>query len=381
MSHAAPDRPLTIDSYGGLDGLASIEGEWRALLERIPATRFYHQPGWHRSFLTALLGPRQTLLFHVVRAAGTAVAIVPLVTGTSRRWGMRVRDLSLPVHLHPPIADILLAPGTPRGRAVAAVERGLRASGARWDTLRFRSVPAGSVLFRATPFQSWRSLLTQAGTSDHIRCDQSFDRIAEGFSRRLRNSLAQGHKRLAREPGEARFAVIDDVAGLRRDFAAFLELEASGWKGHAGSAVAQHPRLVRFYESVMAEFAPTRSVLLASLRLGERPVAMQFCLRDPDVLHVVKIAYDESLARLAPGNLLMEHTLRHAASEAARFVEIGDPAFSADWQPVRVPKFDLHVFNRTPVGMALLGGARLKRWGRRARRGADGGQTRVRPEV
>jgi hypothetical protein len=73
---------------------------------------------------------------------------------------------------------------------------------------------------------------------------------------------------------------------LRRGFAEFLEIEASGWKGQSGerSAIKLHPDLMRFYESLNIEFAPSRSIVLNCLRIGERPIASQFCLRDEDTL-------------------------------------------------------------------------------------------------
>jgi len=131
----------------------------------------------------------------------------------------------------------------------------------------------------------------------------------------------------------------------------------------AGSAIKLHPALVRFYESLLAEFEPAQEVFINVLRVGGVVIASQFGVRDPDTLHILKIAYDETRGRLAPGNILMEHTIETGCRDGAyAFVDIGNPPWSGDWNVRSTPLFDLSVYNRTPIGLAQLAATDAREW-------------------
>jgi CelD/BcsL family acetyltransferase involved in cellulose biosynthesis len=102
--------------------------------------------------------------------------------------------------------------------------------------------------------------------------------------------------------------------GSRSDAAAwcddFLALEASGWKGEAGSALALDGSTRAFFmDAISAGYAAGRVEML-KLMLDERPMAMLVNFIALPGSFSFKIAYDEAFARFSPGVLITLENLK-----------------------------------------------------------------------
>lgn len=84
----------------------------------------------------------------------------------------------------------------------------------------------------------------------------------------------------------------------------FFALEASGWKGKLGTAIACSPIDVRFFEELSKGGFDRRQLQILMLRLDDRPIAMQYNLVSHQAVFALKIAYDEDFKRYSPGMLL-----------------------------------------------------------------------------
>jgi hypothetical protein len=110
---------------------------------------------------------------------------------------------------------------------------------------------------------------------------------------------------------------------------------------------------------------PDRRHSLTALQMVQACIAgpqAQFCVRDEDTLYVLKLAYDERHARLAPGNMLLERVIACGfASGSFRHVSlVGDPPWFKDWRPQEAPVYTIELYNATPIGLMLLAGKRAK---------------------
>jgi CelD/BcsL family acetyltransferase involved in cellulose biosynthesis len=119
--------------------------------------------------------------------------------------------------------------------------------------------------------------------------------------RRRRRQLAEeyGPVRLVRREAA-------DPAWLER----FFRLEAAGWKGRAGSAIACVPRQRAHYEAVAAAGAEHGWLALYELECAGEPVAMHFGLEAGGRYQVLKLAYDEAAGRRSPGQVLVAEILQ-----------------------------------------------------------------------
>ena len=120
------------------------------------------------------------------------------------------------------------------------------------------------------------------------------------FNSNLKNNLKRWEARL-RACGElkpVRLAQGDDGAAWRDEF---LRLEASGWKGDAGSALASREQDRRFAVEVLDEALRRGRLVITGLDLQGRPLARHVAITAGEGAICFKIAYDETYAKFAPG--------------------------------------------------------------------------------
>jgi CelD/BcsL family acetyltransferase involved in cellulose biosynthesis len=164
----------------------------------------------------------------------------------------------------------------------------------------------------------------------HHRAAASFDRhqrallapetdragyIEAAVAPKKRKELRRQWRRLS-EAGAVRWtqSTAGDIAAALQDF---LALEAGGWKGRAGTAVARHQDLQQFLTRAVLRLGAEGKATVYRLWVDERPVAAIILLGSGNTSWCWKTAYDETFAQYSPGVLL---TL--AATEAL----LADPA-------------------------------------------------------
>jgi CelD/BcsL family acetyltransferase involved in cellulose biosynthesis len=120
------------------------------------------------------------------------------------------------------------------------------------------------------------------------------------FNSNLKNNLRRWESRLracgALTP--VRLSQGEDFAAWRDDF---LRLEASGWKGQAGSALALREPDRRFAVEVLEEAHRRGRLVITGLDLDGRPLARHIAITAGEGAICFKIAYDETYAKHAPG--------------------------------------------------------------------------------
>src|SRR5262249_9708926 len=130
--------------------------------------------------------------------------------------------------------------------------------------------------------------------------------------KRLKEYRRQG--RLLGERGKLERRVLTDARDLESWIESFLALEASGWKGREGTALASAAADAAFFrEAARGAFAAGR-LLMLGLFLDGRPVAMKCNFLAPPGSFSFKIAFDESFASHSPGVLLELANVEHFAS-------------------------------------------------------------------
>jgi hypothetical protein len=93
-------------------------------------------------------------------------------------------------------------------------------------------------------------------------------------------------------------------ADLDGEFEEGLRLEASGWKGAAGTAILCSPEMVGFYRAIARSYHERGELRLSQLRAEGRLIAFDLALLSAGRYFLVKTAYDESLRGFSPGLIL-----------------------------------------------------------------------------
>ena len=109
--------------------------------------------------------------------------------------------------------------------------------------------------------------------------------------------------------GEVQICRQSDDVGLEGWTQDFLDLEASGWKGEAGSALASASHTEQLWRQSLKGAAQRRRLERLSLTLDNRPIAMLASFITPPAAFMFKTCFDESLAAFSPGVLLQRENL------------------------------------------------------------------------
>lgn len=146
----------------------------------------------------------------------------------------------------------------------------------------------------------------------------------------------------------------DVIAG----FEAFLELEAKGWKGRAGTALSNHLETAKFSREVIHNLSAKNGVRIDQLWAGNTLVAALVLFQESGKVYSWKIAFDEAFARSSPGSQIAIIALRRNL-ETPGFVRAdslaipGHPMIGALWRG-RVQVGTL-LLSKGAVGSALAG--------------------------
>lgn len=132
--------------------------------------------------------------------------------------------------------------------------------------------------------------------------------LEEAMSAKKRKELRRQHNRLAEE-GALAFERLEGDEGLAEWTAEFLALEAAGWKGEAGSALASAPDTTALFTQALAGAAAAGRLERLALRLDGRAIAMLANFITPPGAYSFKTAFDEDFARFSPGMLLQLENL------------------------------------------------------------------------
>lgn len=138
--------------------------------------------------------------------------------------------------------------------------------------------------------------------------------LAQSMSQKKRKELRRQHKRLSEE-GQLTFDRSEGTEGIAEWIADFLTLEAAGWKGEAGSALASATTTRAFFTDALTGAAKTGRLERLALRLDGRPVAMLANFVSPPGVFSFKTAFDERFSRFSPGLLLQIENLHLLARD------------------------------------------------------------------
>jgi hypothetical protein len=125
-----------------------------------------------------------------------------------------------------------------------------------------------------------------------------------------RRALQRRRKRLA-EQGRLECRTLANGEDAEPWIAEFLRLEAGGWKGRQGTALASAAADRDFFTAVAGEAHRRGRLMLVALTLDGRPIACRCSFRAGDGSLAFKTAFDEAFTSFSPGALLEVEHIHH----------------------------------------------------------------------
>ncbi|MFA5975529.1 MAG: GNAT family N-acetyltransferase [Elusimicrobiota bacterium] len=197
--------------------------------------------------------------------------------------------------------------------------------------LSLRRVPADSLLPNALAkaYRRRGMLIARPGNPwPWITLDPSWAEPESKFNSKRRAYLHRA-RRIAEELGTVTSEVVTPTpATLQPLLEKAFAVEAAGWKGKAGTALALDPLRGTFYRRYTAAACEAGTLRLCFLHINGRAAAMQIAIETGHRLWLMKIGYNDKFSACSPGNLLMQETIRHAATRGLSSI-----AFLGEMEP------------------------------------------------
>jgi CelD/BcsL family acetyltransferase involved in cellulose biosynthesis len=331
-----PRRVTGRAEWKPLAALTAVRGEWRDLAARALEPNVFYDPAFALAAAPVFGADVGAVLVWSRAQPARLIGLFPL--RIERRYGV-IATLTGWTHPYAPLgvplvdrdeADAAIgalldhvegAPGLPKLMLLPLVPReGLFAAALARVLARHRGRTQG---FGAHA----RALLApgddRASYLDHVAHKKTKELRRQ---RRRLEDVAPVELETAHGPAAVSSALVD-----------FFALEASGWKGRAGTAAAHDEAVRTFIQHAVPDLAAQGSARVDRLMQSGRPRAVTITLRSGNTAWFWKIAYDEAFARASPGvqlsldltkQLLADETLVRTDSCAAS----GHPMIDHLWR-------------------------------------------------
>ncbi len=303
-------------SAGFIDAAAAaIEPEWRDLAANAAEPNAFYAPSMLIPALDAFADDKPEVA--VVRdASRRLIGLAPVapLKGYSR---LPVRYVATWMHQHCFFAAPLVRRGSERaffaaffdlveGRGAFLRLRHLDASGPLYAAAAAAAAATGRLSAPSARYQ--RAVLKAPWTTEAY--------MKESMRGKHRKDLRRRRARLE-ETGPLSFERCGAGDDLDAWTAEFLALEASGWKGAAGTALRQDPAAARFFQEAVSRARAAGELQLFRFRHAGRTIAAAVSFCGGGVSYAFKIAYDEAFARFSPGVMVEIEIMRALEGDAA----------------------------------------------------------------
>jgi CelD/BcsL family acetyltransferase involved in cellulose biosynthesis len=362
------------------DSLPALLPAWEDLCARSLEDNVYYSPRYAQALLHSV-DRSQSVRFAVVWDGSSLVALlpfksptfaVPVLRAAGRAWQSKYTFTCTPLldtNLKTEAADALLnvlASISESEWIIPTVNTEGEACQSMVAALERRRIPW-------TFLNHFRRATLEAGPTfdEHMNINVGSNR---------RKGLARNRRRLE-EVGKVGHESYSSGEGLERAVSAFLRIEAKGWKGKRGTALACDEQTRQFATTAFTG-DETNSICRADiLTVGGVPIAVSLIALAGRTGFAVKACYDESYRRYSPGLLLETELIRSFLSEnwAGRLdsatsgahvldslwpgrIEIADLMFSLSSRHPELRLAALKISNRT-AGNIRNGLKRLMRGG------------------
>jgi len=369
-SRSADGRAAQVRVVRDLEGLEGLAETWARL------DRWSTSPtqGFSWTHAGAVTFPRAHHLAVLTSGEPLEMAVAPLIEVGGRLEFLGAEELDEPI-------DVLS--GDPD--ALAALAEGLWWSG---RPVFLKRVPANSPLIPALEraYQGRGFVIRRPQAAyPWIPIDKSWVEPERHFNAGRRSDFRRA-RRIAERWGPVSVQIglpsPDQVSPLLDEA---IRVEAAGWKGRRGSALACDPIRHAFFRRFAAAACREGVLHLGLLRIGDRAAAMQLGVECAGRLWLLKIGYDEVFSRCSPGTLLMLEMLRAAAEGGVGSVEfLGEvEPWTRLWAQQERPCVSLRAYPASGVAACVFVADLAKmgwRWFARARWPGNGDETGLRAD-
>jgi hypothetical protein len=315
MLQLAKSRPTVTGEVVERDALPSLMPAWEALCGNSVEDNVYYSPRYAQALLNNIrcgVEPRFALVWSEADLIGflpftTPKLGIPIAGTGARAWQTDYTFICCPLLDRDRAADAadvlvdILASAHPGEWVIPRVYTQGRSCRAMIDALQ-----AGD-----RPWQFSNKFLRAT-----LKAGESFDVVTKSHvSSKRRRELARNRRRIE-ELGAVQHETHRGGAGLKNAIAAFLQIEAGGWKGQRGTALVCDPATKAFALDAFTDSKAPSICRADLLTLAGKPIAAGITVFAGRTGFAVKCAYDETYRTCSAGLLLELEIMRSFLAES-----------------------------------------------------------------
>jgi CelD/BcsL family acetyltransferase involved in cellulose biosynthesis len=290
----APLRQTYQLEWRSLADLATSVDEWRALAASALEPNVFYEPAF--ALAAAPVFGSDTRAVLVRTTAGKLVGLFPGHPGRLMVAGW--------VHPYAPLGVPLVDRDEPEAVIAAWLDH-LGHDPAMPGQLLLPLLPEQGAFAQALDAVLLRDGRRSEAFSRHERAllapgDQRQHYLERAMSAGKRKELRRQRRRLE-DIAPVTADTVTDAAGIEAALKDFMVLEASGWKGIAGTAMVNDAAIRTFVHQAVTGLAAEGKARIDRLFLNGTPIAATLTLASGDTAWCWKIAYNEGMARSSPG--------------------------------------------------------------------------------
>lgn len=361
---------LAVAVIDSMDGLLSLEGEWRALEARLPRLPFFtfdwFALWWEHLAEQRLLIKDKLWVLTFRDSRGTLVGIAPMML--TQRPGLELlsaRQLQI-FGADPNLTEIrsLVVSEDHRAQVYSAFMQHLQSCSERWDWLLLTGVPSDPALTDIVSAPFARVEWLQAMPDYTLELPKTFAEFKSTRSRNIKESLRKCYNSLKRDGLEFEFRVLTSDADVEPALVEFFRLhrmrsERSDTVAHPDAFAAEKSR--RFLRALCKRFAMRGNLRLFQLCIGGRVVATRIAFVCQDTLYLYYSGYDPAFAQYSVMTTVLAEAVRYAIEEGLASVNLstGRDVGKLRWSPQETTYRDALVVSPSlrggiAFGMCLL---------------------------
>lgn len=303
-----------VQTIGTLAGLDRLEDAWERLAaERNPVIDFAYARAWAAGLEG---GQRLNLL---VAGDPETQAIAPLAINRGPAGWLTL--------LAAEMYEIMDFPHSGEG-AVSELARAIVRTG---RPLELKRVPVDSPVVAAIEAAyAGRGMVRRQSVSGSpwIPLDETWAEPEMRLESGRRSDLRRARRHAEKMGAVETEIMTPTAAGLPRLLEEAFQVEAAGWKGAHGTALAADPIRGAFFRRYTAQACDKGTLRMCMLRIGGQPAAAQIAIESGNRFDLLRAGYDERFSRCSPGMLLTVESIRYAARRGLRSYE-----FNGDVEP------------------------------------------------
>lgn len=282
--------------------------EWQALANGAIDPNPFFGPQFLTPFLENISANHVRLC--VIRSGETGKWLMAAPMGR-RRLGLGIPATASWATEYGPLGTPLLAPDAPEGTAESFLKLATATIGLPLTAFPYLPTDCTTTAALKSACRNLREVHPEERAA-HDSGSEGEDQLKQADHRKRRKEFARLLRRLS-EQGEVSLESCQGEAAIAQ-FEAFLELEASGWKGRRHTALLNHQATANFARQMIAKRALTNGVRIDSISVGGKPIGILVLLIEGHKAFSWKITYDENYARFSPGSQIALYALKQNLS-------------------------------------------------------------------